>query len=104
MIRTTSMLNPPVSWVQIANYPWLFSKRTKVEQLVPKINAMRRLGVLSTTRREIKLGLIPAKAIVQRLAKKGAVIEPDKQIVALIAYLQKLGTYEDLKATQVVAE
>lgn len=103
------MLNPrdvsPGS--NMPNYPWLFTKRTKVEQLVPKINAMRRLGVpyQPPVEEEIKAQVdTQANAIVQRLAEKGAVIKPDKQIVALIAYLQKLGTYEDLKATQVVAE
>ncbi len=33
-----------------------------------------------------------ANLIVEDLAKNGAVTEPDKEIVALIAYLQRLGT------------
>lgn len=100
------MLNPrdisPGS--NMPNYPWLFTKRTKVEQLVPKINAMRRLGVpYDKPVEEVIQAQVDAQAtaIVQRLAAKGAVVEPDKQIVALIAYLQKLGTYQDLKVAKV---
>ena len=100
------MLNPrdisPGS--NMPNYPWLFTKRTKVEQLVPKINAMRRLGVRydKPVEEEIQAQVdAQAAAIVQRLAEKGAVVEPDKQIVALIAYLQKLGTYQDLKVAKI---
>jgi cytochrome c oxidase cbb3-type subunit I/II len=97
------MLNPrdvsPGS--NMPNYPWLFTKRTKVQQLVPKINAMRRLGVpYEQPVEEVIMAQVKtqSEAIVNRLAEKGAIIEPDKQIVALIAYLQKLGSYEDLKA------
>jgi cytochrome c oxidase cbb3-type subunit I/II len=35
-----------------------------------------------------------AAGIVSRLEEKGAFVEPDKEIVAIIAYLQKLGTFE----------
>ena len=100
------MLNPrdvsPGS--NMPNYPWLFTKRTKVEQLVPKINAMRRLGVpYDKPVEEVIQAQVDAQAtaIVKGLAEKGAVVEPDKQIVALIAYLQKLGTYQDLKVAKV---
>ena len=34
------------------------------------------------------------KTIVADLHAAGAVVEPDREIVALIAYLQKLGKYE----------
>jgi cytochrome c oxidase cbb3-type subunit I/II len=99
------MLNPrdvsPGS--NMPNYPWLFTKRTKVEQLVSKINAMRRLGVpYDPPVEEVIQAQVDdqARAIVEGLAEKGAVVEPDKQIVALIAYLQKLGSYQDLQAPE----
>ena len=36
-----------------------------------------------------------AERLVERLAEKGAFTEADKEIIALIAYLQKLGTYRE---------
>ena len=65
---------------------------------------MRRLGVpYDPPVEEVIQAQVDAQAtaIVQRLAEKGAVVEADKQIVALIAYLQKLGTYQDLKVAKV---
>ena len=35
-----------------------------------------------------------AAGIVERLAEKDIYTEPNKEIIAIIAYLQKLGTYE----------
>lgn len=81
------------------NYPWLFEKDTKVGQLPSKINAMRMLGVpydVGLSEEEIQAQVdAQAEVIVNSLAEKGAYVEPSKQIVALIAYLQKLGSYRD---------
>jgi cytochrome c oxidase cbb3-type subunit I/II len=81
------------------NYPWLFKKKTKVSQLPSKINAMRMLGVpypLDLSEEDIQAQIDEqAEGIVARLAEKGAFTEPDKEIVALIAYLQKLGSYRE---------
>ncbi len=97
------MLNPrdvsPGS--NMPSYPWLFVKKTKVEQLVPKINAMRRLGVpYDPPVEEVVMASVEeqSEAIAKGLRDKGAEITADKQIVALIAYLQQLGNYQDLKA------
>ncbi len=80
------------------NYTWLFKKSTKVDELPSKINAMRMLGVpypIDLSEEEIQAQIDEqAAGIVERLAEKGAFTEPDKEIVAVIAYLQKLGTYE----------
>jgi cytochrome c oxidase cbb3-type subunit I/II len=80
-------------------YPWLFEKETKVSQLPAKINAMRMLGVpypIDLSEEEIQAQVdAQAAEIVARLAEKGAYTEPEKEIVALIAYLQKLGTYRE---------
>jgi len=81
------------------NYPWLFEKETKVDQLPNKIHAMRMLGVpypIDLSEEDIQAQVDEqAQAIVAGLAEKGAFTEPDKEIVALIAYLQKLGAYRE---------
>jgi cytochrome c oxidase cbb3-type subunit I/II len=95
------MLNPrdlsPGS--NMPNYPWLFTKETKVKQLPNKINAMRMLGVpypIDLSEEEIQAQVDEQAAeIVASLAEEGAIVEPEKEIVALIAYLQKLGTYRE---------
>jgi cytochrome c oxidase cbb3-type subunit I/II len=95
------MLNPrdvsPGS--TMPNYPWLFEKETKVSQLPKKIRIMRMLGVpypIDLSEEEIQAQVDEqAKEIVARLAEKGAFVEPEKEIVALIAYLQKLGSYRE---------
>ena len=83
------------------SYPWLFKKATKVSQLPNKINAMRMLGVpypIDLSEEEIQAQVdAQANEIVARLAEKGAFTEPEKEIVALIAYLQKLGTYREIQ-------
>jgi cytochrome c oxidase cbb3-type subunit I/II len=80
------------------NYPWLFKKDIKVSQLPSKINAMRMLGVpypIGLSEEDIQAQINEqATGIVSRLAEKGAFTEPDKEIIAIIAYMQKLGTYE----------
>lgn len=81
------------------NYPWLLIKDAKTKTLARKIDAMRRLGVpypMDLSEEEIMAEYnSQAQQIVDRLAEKGAYVEPQKEIVALIAYLQKLGTYVD---------
>lgn len=80
------------------NYPWLFEKPIKVSQLPRKIDVMRMLGVpypIDLSPEDIENQINEqAAGIVERLAEKGAFTDPDREIVALIAYLQKLGTYE----------
>jgi cytochrome c oxidase cbb3-type subunit I/II len=94
------MLNPRsvTEGSTMPNYPWLFKKKTKVDQLPNKINAMRMLGVpypIDLSEEEIQAQVDEQAAeIVARLADKDIFAEPDKEIIALIAYLQKLGTFE----------
>ncbi|MFP4068642.1 MAG: cytochrome-c oxidase, cbb3-type subunit I [Opitutales bacterium] len=80
------------------NYPWLFEKETRIKDLPAKIRAMRMLGVpypIDLSEEEIQAQVDEqAAGIVERLAEKSAYTEPNKEIVALIAYLQKLGAYE----------
>jgi cytochrome c oxidase cbb3-type subunit I/II len=80
------------------NYPWLFEKNIKVSELPSKLNAMRMLGVpypIDLSEEEIQAQIDEqAAGIVDRLAEKDIFTEPNKEIIAVIAYLQKLGTYE----------
>ncbi|MEZ5299428.1 MAG: cytochrome-c oxidase, cbb3-type subunit II [Verrucomicrobiales bacterium] len=96
-------------------YPWLFKKETDIKALPKKIAVQTTLGVPygTMTRDEIEQSAIEqGTEIAKRLVEKGVPYygggdEPktpadmiaelhDKQIVALIAYLQKLGTFEEI--------
>ena len=79
------------------NYPWLFTNSTDVATLPGKIAVQRQLGVPypAWTAAQITADFNrQAQALVDDLQTAGAVIAPDKQIVALIAYLEQLGKYE----------
>lgn len=76
-------------------YPWLFEQTLKTEDTGDKINAMRTLGVPyaegyeATANQELKK---QADQIAQNLKEAGIEVKSDKEIVALIAYMQRLGT------------
>jgi cytochrome c oxidase cbb3-type subunit I/II len=76
-------------------YPWLAKKSYAINTTREKISAMRTLGVPypvgyeDVAEEEVKK---QALEIVKNLEKDKIHIEPDKEIVALIAYLQRLGT------------
>ncbi|MCF3108527.1 cytochrome-c oxidase, cbb3-type subunit I [Niabella sp. CC-SYL272] len=80
-------------------YPWLFEKKIDIGSTNSKIYAMRKLGVPypegyeADAVNDLKL---QANEITGRLKKEKITIGSDKQIVALIAYLQRLG--KDIKA------
>jgi cytochrome c oxidase cbb3-type subunit I/II len=76
------------------NYPWLFHKTTDLEALDKKIAVQRFMGVPFPERSagEIRAdSLAQGAAITADLAANGVEISPDKEIIALIAYLQSLG-------------
>lgn len=82
------------------NYPWLYTKTTDFDVLPRKLSVMRILGVpydTETMEQASELARAQAAAIAANLAASGVSVEPDRQIIALIAYLQKLGqsTTED---------
>ncbi len=84
-------------------YPWLLEKETNYAALPGKIAAMRTLGVPypDWTKEEIYQSVEEqAAGIVDNLAGDFRETSTDKQIVALIAYLQKLGTYEDVESAR----
>lgn len=81
------------------SYPWLLTARTDFSALTSKIAVQRTLGVPypAMTTEEIAVSVNQqAQGIAADLRAAGAYIAPEKEIVALIAYLQHLGKYEKL--------
>ncbi len=82
------------------NYPWLYTLKTDVDSLESKLNVQRIVGVPmpAMTKEEIKAAVeTQSKMIVADLTQSGAAIDSDREIIAVIAYLQKLG-----KASEVI--
>ena len=76
-------------------YPWLIEDDVDLSLLNAKLEAMVKLGVpydKDVLQRAEYYYVTQAKAIVERLAKDGVDVTADKEIIAMIAYLQKLGT------------
>lgn len=83
-------------------YPWLISDQLDASTLPAKIRAMQKLGVPYEDGYDLKATSDmqkQAEAIAKILEKDGIVVEPDREIIALISYLQRLGT--DIKAKTV---
>ena len=83
-------------------YPWLIENSLDISLTSKKINVMRSLGVPYPEGYENQANddlMKQAEAIALDLQKNGVPAEPDKEIIALIAYLQRLGT--DIKANPV---
>jgi cytochrome c oxidase cbb3-type subunit I/II len=80
-------------------YPWLEKKDFDLDSLPSKWRVQRLLGVpyedLSADELEAWT-MEQARGIVRELRESGSYVAPEKQIVALIAYIQKLGAYRDL--------
>jgi cytochrome c oxidase cbb3-type subunit I/II len=82
-------------------YPWLFDNDLDVSLTEAKINAMRTLGVPYETgyEKEAMADVTAQQQLVTaNLAGDGIKVGESKEIVALIAYLQRLGT--DIKKGQ----
>ncbi len=76
------------------NYPWLMRQKTDLAALTKKIEVQRFMGVPFPERSPEKIvadSLAQGQVIVDDLAKSGVQIAPDKEIIALIAYIQGLG-------------
>jgi cytochrome c oxidase cbb3-type subunit I/II len=76
-------------------YQWLAEQDIDVSTTVKKLKAMKTLGV-PYTQYEIDNGNkaleVQAKAISDNLKKEGIAIDSQKEMVAIIAYLQRLGS------------
>ncbi|MET3113738.1 cytochrome c oxidase cbb3-type subunit I/II [Pedobacter sp. CG_S7] len=80
-------------------YEWLVDQTLDTTTTIAKINAMRTLGVPYEPGYEHKANKdldIQAKSIALDLQKNNVKVKSDKEIISLIAYLQRLGT--DIKA------
>jgi len=76
------------------NYAWFAKKDINLDMIPSKIRAMQTLGVpYAEGYDEIAVEelMIQAQAIVEDLKVSGIVIEPTRQMVAMIAYMHKLG-------------
>ncbi len=76
-------------------YGWLYEQTLSTSQTQDKLTAMKKLGV-PYTEAEIAHAVADlntqSKAIQARLAEEKIKVAADKEIIALIAYLQRLGT------------
>lgn len=82
-------------------YPWLFTQQIDKDETAGKISALRTLGVPYEKSFEgVAVDDLDrqAKSITQSLKGEGIEIHEDAEIVALIAYLQRLG--KDIKASK----
>jgi len=76
------------------SYPWLFDNDLDVQSTPSKIRAMQTLGVPypeGYDQKAIEDVKMQASDIAKNLAKDKIEISPDKEIIALIAYLQRMG-------------
>lgn len=80
-------------------YPWLIEQELDNSTLVEKLNAMRLLGVPYTNQQVENAAAdlqAQAQGIVDDLKQNQVHVTADREIIAIIAYLQRLGT--DIKA------
>lgn len=86
-------------------YPWLLENDLNTSTTAAKINALRKIGVPYPEGYENVANdelVKQADAIALDLQKNGIPAEPQKEIIALIAYLQRLGT--DIKVNKQTAQ
>ena len=80
------------------NYPWLFDKKADIDALPGKIAAQRTLGVpyepmtADVIKDKARAQAIEISAV---LKGQGQLVEADRQIIALVAYLKALGSWEE---------
>ena len=97
-------MNEPVSMSPgsiMPAYPWLLSQDLDVGSTPAKIRAMQSLGVpypAGYDERAVEDLKLQAEALATDITRAGAPAEPQKEIIALIAYLQRLGS--DIKGTR----
>jgi cytochrome c oxidase cbb3-type subunit I/II len=91
MLEPTSMspgsLMPP--------FPWLITRELAYGNIGSKINAMRKLGVPYPEGFESEAETVletQAYEVASNLNNQGVEVEHDREIIALIAYLQRMGT------------
>jgi cytochrome c oxidase cbb3-type subunit I/II len=86
------------------SYPWLLTQKLETNSLSARISALRKVGVpYPQGYEQVALAELNAQAkkVTEGLKSGSIKAEPDKEIVALIAYLQRLGT--DIKVASQLA-
>ena len=76
-------------------YPWLLTQKLDTNSIAPRITALRKVGVPYPAGYEQQAVADAAKQAAQIVVnlKQGSIeATPDREIIALIAYLQRLGT------------
>jgi cytochrome c oxidase cbb3-type subunit I/II len=84
-------------------YPWLYSAALDTRHTEGKIITLQRLGVPypeGFEREAVTALRTQASAIAQRLRDGGFDVQDDREIIAMIAYLQRLGTDVSTAPTQ----
>jgi len=85
-------------------YEWLLENQLSFTLTKNKLEALRKVGVPYTDEEIANAQAsmqAQANSIVANLQKEGVKVDPDKEIVALIAYMQRLGT--DIKHKETVS-
>jgi len=86
------------------SYPWLFEQTIDLEATAGKITALRKVGVPYAEGYEETANedlIKQAKAMTENLGMEGIEVMPEAEIIALIAYLQRLG--KDIKVQPTAA-
>jgi cytochrome c oxidase cbb3-type subunit I/II len=81
-------------------YLWLLTQTLDTNAIPPRIAALRKVGVPYPQGYELRAiaeAKVQAAQVAANLKQGSVTADPDKEIIALIAYLQRLGT--DIKAT-----
>ena len=81
------------------DYPWLLRNKLRTKDTAKKITVMRKLGVpypmyfedIAVTRLEQQAEQIAEELRSQLPEARAAEVQADREIIALIAYLQRLG-------------
>jgi cytochrome c oxidase cbb3-type subunit I/II len=87
------------------SYPWLLTDNLDISNTKSKINVMRSIGVPYPEGYEEIANedlVVQAEEIAFDLQESGVPAEPNKEIIALIAYLQRLGS--DIKLQDLYSE
>ena len=86
-------------------YPWLITDQLNINNTAAKIRALQKIGVPypeGYDKFAVDDLIKQAEQIALDLQNNGVPVEPDKEIIALIAYLQRLGT--DIKADRIASD
>jgi cytochrome c oxidase cbb3-type subunit I/II len=79
------------------NFQWLLTDPVDMAALPKKVAVMRMLGVPYPPMSDAAVmanARAQAASIAEDLRAAGATVAPDRQVIALIAYLQELGKFE----------